>query len=457
MAQPTLSRVSKLFVDRDHADPEMILQRRQAHAIVLRLGSDAARSRTMQLAVLTAARLALRCFPGAVRIAASAATLDAPLLVHPRGHESLGSELLRLLGAVGMVGGSPPADAIALVFANGGEGLRVTFDGWLVRVGPSDQCARLAEGDGCALAGVLAGALAVSEAFLAFAKVSVEAGHRIVERSLWQPGLAIIEPGAQGPPVKYLPKGFWILGLGHLGNAFAWALASLPYVEPELVTAYLNDFDKIEPENHETSLIFEPCDRGLKSRVAGRWLESRGFATRLLERPFDSAFRCQRDEPRLAFCGFDSNIPRRALATAEFDAAIEVGLGDSADNFDTLSAHTLPSPRSPADLWPDVTPEVAALRAREAQAAARSNAAYAHLAADECGRILLAGKAVAVPFVGTAAAAFAVAEALRLLHGGPRLHQLKFRLGSQRLIVPRENEMYRAADLRGLSFCSIQK
>jgi len=36
---------------------------------------------------------------------------------------------------------------------------------------------------------------------------------------------------------------------------------------------------------------------------------------------------------------------------------------------------------------------------------------------------LLAGKAVGAPFVGAAAAALALAEVLRLLHGG-RLHQL---------------------------------
>jgi hypothetical protein len=233
-------------------------------------------------------------------------------------------------------------------------------------------------------------------------------------------------------------------------------MASLPYAEPELVTAHLNDFDEIEDENHETSVIFEPGDRGLKSRVMSHWLEARGFGTRLLERRFDSTFRCQPDEARLAFCGFDSNAPRRDLATAGFDAVVEVGLGDSADNFDTLSLHTLPNPRSEDDLWPDVTPEVAALQTRDAEVAARSNSAYANLAPDECGRILLAGKAVAVPFVGAIAAAFGVAEALRHLHGGPRFHQLKLRLGAQQLIVPRETRRYGPTDLRGLSFCKTR-
>jgi len=45
-----------------------------------------------------------------------------------------------------------------------------------------------------------------------------------------------------------------------------------------------------------------------------------------------------------------------------------------------------------------------AKRALEQQRAARENPAYAPPAKDECGRILLAGKSVDVPFVGAAAA-----------------------------------------------------
>jgi pheromone shutdown protein TraB len=42
---------------------------------------------------------------------------------------------------------------------------------------------------------------------------------------------------------------------------------------------------------------------------------------------------------------------------------------------------------------------------------------------DRCGVTLLAGKAVGAPFVGAVAATLALAEVLRLLHGGP-LHGL---------------------------------
>jgi len=42
---------------------------------------------------------------------------------------------------------------------------------------------------------------------------------------------------------------------------------------------------------------------------------------------------------------------------------------------------------------------------------------------DRCGVTLLAGKAVGAAFVGATAATLAIAEVLRLLHGGP-VHEL---------------------------------
>ena len=61
---------------------------------------------------------------------------------------------------------------------------------------------------------------------------------------------------------------------------------------------------------------------------------------------------------------------------------------------------------------------------------ARENNGYKDLSKNECGRAELAGKSIAVPFVGVTAATLVVAEALRLLHGGPAYGQLKFRLAT---------------------------
>jgi len=167
----------------------------------------------------------------------------------------------------------------------------------------------------------------------------------------------------------------------------------------------------------------------LKTRATCAWLERRDFHTRLVERRFDGNFRCHETEPRkepgLALCGFDSNAARRDLATAQFLRVVESGLGGTATNFDTISFHTLPNPRSADQLWPNLSKEEEKEHAENQARLARENPGYAQLGKDECGRYDLAGKSVAVAFVGVIAGSFVVAEVLRLAHGGPAFAQIK--------------------------------
>ena len=50
------------------------------------------------------------------------------------------------------------------------------------------------------------------------------------------------------------------------------------------------------------------------------------------------------------------------------------------------------------------------------------------LGEDICGRTELAGKSIAVPFVGVTAATLAIAETLRILHDGPAYSDIKLSL-----------------------------
>jgi hypothetical protein len=353
-----LSRISKLFVDRDRATTEAALARRQEFVVTLLCGDDMASSTTLQLAVLTAASIAVRCFPGAVRTAIPPKLADAPLLVWPQLKLTLGRALRDLLGPDAEIDGGDPATH-GLVFGNAAPAkgaLRVTFDGWIATVGPATSTARLPEREYCSITGALAAALSLSELFLSFAAINIDATRRIVGLSLWRPDLDIGDPEALGIPVDYLPRELWVFGLGHLGNAYLWVLASLGYPKRGDVTFALCDFDKVEPENIETGVIFTAADeRRLKTRAGACWLEQRGFQTRLVERRLDPNFRRHEKEPGLALCGLDSNPARRALATAQFLRTVESGLGGTANNFDTISLHTLPNPRPPAELWPDLS------------------------------------------------------------------------------------------------------
>ena len=454
-----LSRISKLFVDRLEMTTEEAHARRKLHGITLRCGPGVEHSRTLQLAVLTAANIANRCFPGAIKVVLEHGLEDAPLLLWPSLEQTFGESLTRILGSGALIDfTSFEHEGRTLLFGKAQPtrgALRVTFDGWTAEVGPAETLNPLPQREYCSLSGVLASALAISELFLSFAELSVEAGRRNVGLSLWRPDLDTRDPLALGCQVEFLPSELWMLGLGHLGNAYLWSLATLPYAEPEACEIFLNDFDKVELENVETGLIFNGTDMGsYKTRVCSKWLEERGFQTRLVERAFDSSFRCRDDEPRLSLCGFDSNTARRNLETAQFFRVMECGLGGTMDNFDTVSFHTFPNPRSVEELWPDLSPEEEAKLRDHHERMARDNPAYSLLDSNECGRAQLAGKSVAVPFVGAAAATIVVAEAIRLLHGGPAYTDIKLALSDIGRRFAQTSRNYTAQDFAGLTYCN---
>ena len=155
------------------------------------VGSSVAHSATLQAAVLTAVNTGRRSFLGGVCVEG---TLDVPLLVPWGRCRTLGEAIVDLQGVITdcapgvpriVIGGEsiPPGDAEFAV--------RATFDGWCGGVAPLDQGLRLPERQECIPAGVLAGALGVSEAFQFVRGDNALAGRRDVGLSLWQPDKAI--------------------------------------------------------------------------------------------------------------------------------------------------------------------------------------------------------------------------------------------------------------------------
>lgn len=457
-----LSRIDKLFVDRDAAEAQASRVRREAFRVAICCGRDLAGSYTLQLTTLTAAALAMRCFPNAVSVVLDERTGFARLLVWANLNLTL-RNAFRLLG-VPTTTAPPDATAASIVVGDAlaaQSAMRITFDGWIAKVGPARLLDRLQEREYCPLAGILGASLAVSELFLSFAGINVEAGRRVVALSLWRPEVAVSDPSAVGVPVEFLPRALWVLGLGHLGNGYLWTLAGLRYADTREATFYLNDYDSVGYENIETGVLFAPNDVGApKTRVCATWLEARGFGTRLVERAFDAKFRRRAQEPAsepvLALCGFDSNPVRRDLATAEFLRVVESGLGSMASNFDTLCMHTLPNPRTLEEIWSDLSPVEVEKRVREQERMACENCGYLATGHDECGRYELAGKAVAVPFVGMTAATFVVAETLRLLHRGPAYTDVKMSLGTPGRChaLSRNPALYTVGDLTGLEYAT---
>jgi hypothetical protein len=246
---------------------------------------------------------------------------------------------------------------------------------------------------------------------------------------------------AEGPALESSPKDLWMLGLGHLGQAFIWNFALLPYANPNEARFFLQDFDYAVRGNFTSGLLCEEHNIGKrKTRICAKWLESRGFRTLITERPFDSHTKRTGDEPFVACCGFDSAEPRRLLESAGFDLVIECALGADTARFDRVMVHTFPdASRSADEIWaspPDSPLDERLLDAFETDG--------------DCGILAetLARKAVSTSFTGAYAGALVAGEVLRALHGGIRCELIHAHLRHSeppKVAVKEENYLNRAA------------
>ena len=405
----TLHRAVKMAMDAGEAK-----SLEEAHALfstyrlAARVGPDVATSGTLQAIVLTVVNTAARSFLGGVEVSGHTA---APLLVPWQGCTTLG-EAVESLG--GRITAKPDA-AVPVVLVGEVEPIeaqfcvRATFDGWEAGVFLADQGERLNEAHEFAPAGVLAGALAVSEAFQHVRGSNVLAGRRRLGLSLWRPWDpgAWLTPAGVGPPLGCLPTDLWLIGLGHLGQAYLHLV--------------LQDYDLLVPANLSTSpLTFPDMVGQKKTRELGTWCERRGFRTTLLELPFGPDLRVRDCDPQLALCGVDNALARSALEEVGFRRVIEAGLGKGVREFLAFQIHGFPGPQRARKRW-----ELGRRAPSPSQEVGRP--AYVALAKEgleACGVTTLAGKTVGAPFVGTAVAAIVVAEIIRQLEGAAPLGML---------------------------------
>jgi hypothetical protein len=283
--------------------------------------------------------------------------------------------------------------------------------------------------DALPLAGVAAGALAVSELFQATLG-DVVAGRREVGVSLWNPAVDW-KRVEDAPDVEYLPSALWLLGLGHLGQGYAWSLGFLPYAAQGQLMTYLVDTDSVVKGNLATGLLSLSGDIGRpKARLVSSRLESLGIGTRIVERRFDKNFWPTDTEPRMALAGFDDPAPRRLLGEGRFDHVVDVGLGAGHTEYLDMLIHTFPSQIDPAAAFDDAPPVQRTLPAAYREEVARRIKSGEAEGDAECGVTMAAGITVGAAFVGALAGALAVSDVLRQLHGGPRLSVLAIDLRS---------------------------
>jgi len=412
-----LHRVMKLAMDTGEArtleEATSIFQR---YAVAIEVGPDVGQSPALQAALLTAVNAGRRTFLGGVQVAGD---LDAPLLVPWRHTNTLGEAVIDLQGSV-TESLTPGVPRIVIGDAGlrpglGDFAMRAMCNGWSGGVVPLASGRRLPE-QCFAPAGVLAGALAISEAFQFLRGDNPEAGRRAVGMSLWSPDADVSWLNADpGPAVSSLPAKVWLIGLGHLGQAYLWTIGLLPYARPAEVTLVLQDIDDLCEANDSTSLLTTLAHTGKKkTRAMAAWCEERGFRAAILERKFADNIQGSDDEPQVALCGVDNTLTRAALEDAGFQYVIEAGLGAGIHEYLMFQVHTFPAQRSARSRWGGRSAPAAVDPAVLRQPAYRT---LAERGLDACGVTQLAGHAVGAPFVGAVTAAVVVAELIRLMVG----------------------------------------
>lgn len=413
-----ISRTSLLFI-RQAGDAAAGAEQHQAFALQIIASATSCASREGQAAVITAVQTAVRALSydgdSTPRVLVVLASPEHVVLGGPSSGAVLG-EVVQQEGArlaaqlkvdpatPTIILGQPPTGMAP------GDGATVaTWTGWTAEVSPySDFRAHGYESDGNVLAAIAAGALAVATAFFQFARPGDASSRQHALRfNLWSPE----QPQDDvAPKLRYAPAQWWLLGLGHLGQAYAHAISWLDYVTPAEVDVALQDVQRTVPANYSTGLLTPRGSHGQhKTRLVANALERCGLNTSIIERLMDSTTAVRTSDMHVALVGVDNLPSRRSIDTFGWRSAIDLGLGTGADDFDGITLVRFPG-RASASIpaWQETT--------QETKLPANDTIHAPDL--DPCGIARLNGIAVGASFVGAFAGALAVAEALRPLHGG---------------------------------------
>jgi len=421
-----MHRLVKMALDsgeaENHEDAKNIFSR---YRLRIHLGESWADTLAGQSAFLTTLNTSARAFLGGVIV-----TGDVEQTVHvPLFEGKKASDVITLLGGEPLATTHEDIPTIVIGAWNDCRDpsfcIRLIFNGWQAGCVPVNTPMTLSNDMDNPLSGVAAAALAVNEAFLFVRGDSPIAGDREVGLSLWNPSDIVnwSSPENCGPELSYLPASLWLIGLGHLGQAYAWTLGMLPYTQEKRPLLLLQDFDTVEESNLSTCMLVSAEHFGCrKTRVVAETLELAGFKTDIVERHFTELHKVGPSDPTTALFGVDNVIARRLIDSAGFKLVVEAGLGSGYHDFRNIRTHVFPGPKRASDIW---TASDAVQRAVELSPVYEKMAKTSN---DRCGITQLASRAVATPFVGAMAAALVISEVVRLLHGGTTYSTLDIQL-----------------------------
>jgi hypothetical protein len=407
----TRSRIAKVLTDGGDDDFAAAELRLAAVRLAVVIADSELASPAAQACAVTVLATATRTFSNVNLVTASDVVLSRTL-----------PNALTLIGAAhsmsAVVCQSVPKDAthVILIGRNSapadGFVVRCWWNEWLtgVRDRWDEEESR---GGWNPLAGSFAGAVAVREVFASM-RGTRSPNPSVCTISLWAPWDASNNASA-GPSEVYLARTLAVVGLGHIGQGILWNLGLIPGHGETIV---LQDYQYAGTENQATGLLTSRQDIGRrKTRIAADWCEHHGWKTTLIEKMFVGGTKALPDDPPLIVSALDSPEPRQNLLAAGFACMLDVGVGHGPSDFEQGQMRTFYVGDQGSWDNPGKPKNNDDLLKRKAYQALH----------DQCGAFQLASASVAVPFVGAAFGALAVAQILRLgaMLTSPRLFQFE--------------------------------
>jgi ThiF family len=386
--------------------------------LFLKAGESLKSSCALQAAFVTALNSAQRAFKGGVQYELPDQT---PNLLPQSKFKTLNEYIFLNFGSSSGYETNPNFTLVFGLHAKDESQLEIICNGWQAGVAVTGDQIEFEEKNDFALGGIAAGSLGVALSFMKVTGIDPYCTDFSTGISLWNPNVHWLDKDAFGPSTFNLPNKFWILGLGHLGQAYLWGLAMMPFADAGQVKITLQDYDKIEEANLGTGLLSKISDIGkLKTEVCHSWLSEAGFSSSVVNYAFNSN-NLVPDLDVIALCGFDNAKGRSSLEDVSFKFIVEAALGNTVLDFDKIHFHSFPnSIKKAKDIWlhlsnlqEDLNPEI--LKQFDDNA-------------DKCGVQVIAGKAVSTSFVGAFTSSLLIAEIIRRENSGLSIASGSFQL-----------------------------
>jgi len=389
------------------------LKRQKLRIVVSRVISE---SRALQAALLTAINSGKRAFKGGVFVEMP---VDITLLL-PWSRICTLNEVVTEVGGVLTYLSDASFTLYIGIKAVDNNSLEIVANGWQGGVVSAGDNISLTTAPKGVLGGIFAGSLGVALGFLRISGEKLDSTADSCGLSLWRPDLHWLDLDAIGPDIKYFAKKIWLLGLGHLGQAYVWALSLFSFPEPNQLTVMLQDTDIVKRANIDTGLLSdsESCRKKIKkTRLCSKWLEDRFIDTNICERYFDGSYNPTAVESDILISGLDSIETRRILNTDKYKNILDCGLGGNKSNFDSISFFNLGvSDLKPLEIW-----NTTDLSSDNPE----SKKLFSNIFA--CGEY---DKGIGASFIGGIASSIVLSEILRAYNGGISLQHARLSVRS---------------------------